>query len=359
MKNENKPIRESNFELLRIVSMFMIMILHIGTHGIQKYIDTSTLSSFNEMLYHFLRSLSIIAVNIYVLISAYFLSQSTFKLKKLVLLFVETSFFFTLIFAITSIFGYPDFNMTSLKESLFAVIFGKYWFVTAYFVLFALSPYLNKLLNTLSKKEHLNLIVITTLICCAWQFYYANSSIGIGKGYGVPFFIYLYIVGAYIRNYQFILKDLNKNLYLISYLVLAIVNTMIVMSAANTEGDIGRWYNYNSPIVLIMSYALFQYFRKIHIKSTVINSISKYVFGIYLLHEHTNMRSFLWIDSGVVEKITNLNNYMFIIYTLGYSIIVFISCWIGSYIISKVFSFIMSNVDKVLLFIKGKMKMAV
>lgn len=359
MKNENKPIRESNFELLRIVSMFMIMILHIGTHGIQKYIDTSTLSSFNEMLYHFLRSLSIIAVNIYVLISAYFLSQSTFKLKKLVLLFVETSFFFTLIFAITSIFGYPDFNMTSLKESLFAVIFGKYWFVTAYFVLFALSPYLNKLLNTLSKKEHLNLIVITTLICCAWQFYYVNSSVGIGNGYGVPFFIYLYIVGAYIRKYQFIFKDLNKNLYLISYVILVVVNTIIVINAANTGGDIGKWYNYNSPIVLIMSYTLFQYFRKIHIKSTIINSFSKYVFGIYLIHEHTNMRSFLWIDSGVVEKITNSNNYLFIFYILGYCVIVFVSCWIGSYIISKIFSLIMNNVDKVRLFIKGKMKIAV
>jgi surface polysaccharide O-acyltransferase-like enzyme len=96
MQSEKSNIRDSNFEFLRIISMFMIIIWHIGIHGISSYVDISNfLSGFNEILYYFICSLTVVSVSLYVLISGYFLSKSKkIKLNKLINLFIETSFFF-------------------------------------------------------------------------------------------------------------------------------------------------------------------------------------------------------------------------------------------------------------------------
>jgi len=56
--------RQSNIELLRIISILMIVIHHVLVHGIYNAVNNSTL--------HFIDSFVIYGVNIFLLISGYF-----------------------------------------------------------------------------------------------------------------------------------------------------------------------------------------------------------------------------------------------------------------------------------------------
>ncbi|MET3548178.1 surface polysaccharide O-acyltransferase-like enzyme [Paenibacillus favisporus] len=338
--------RDSNFELLRIISMFMIVVLHMGTFGFQKAIDLNTgLSEYNQFIYHFLRSLSIISVNIYVLISAYFLSKSKVKGNKVIRLFLETSFFCTTMFILNVLFNKTVFNAHTLKESLLAVIFREYWFVTVFLVLIVLSPYINKLIDVLSRKEYTTLLCIFFVLTSIWGFYESITELGVNRGYSLIFFIFLYLLGGYIRRYDFIFKSIHKNLYFVLYLFIASLNSFIVTGTAHND-SIGRWYWYNSPLVVIMSYMLFQYFKSINLQSVKINFISKYVFGIYLVHEQPMIRDIIWKKSGIVKGVLDINQKLIMPTMLLVCAALFVLLWIVSFALGILFNFVYNKIEK-------------
>ena len=99
----DKTIRNSNIELLRIVLMFMVILLHFNNGsmgGAFNYVKNLPVNSF---VLYFFESLSICAVNCFMIISGYFLAYNkTVKLSKIVdLLFIVILYnLFDLILAI-------------------------------------------------------------------------------------------------------------------------------------------------------------------------------------------------------------------------------------------------------------------
>ncbi len=331
--------RDSNFELLRIILMFMIVLLHLGTFGIQRAINVNLdLNDYDQFFYHLLRSFSIVAVNTYVILSAYFLCTSTFKVSRLVRLVIETSFFAVIMLLLNIGFDIVSFDFVNLKQSLFAVFYREYWYVTVFFILLLVSPYLNKLINVISKKEHLTIIISTFLIFCIWGFFIKIDNFGIANGYSVIFFIFLYFIGSYIRKYNFVAIKINHNLYLLLFILLGLINVFIIHAALSKGIAYGKWYNYNSPIIVLMSYLFFKYFEGISINSKVINFIGKYVFGVYLIHEFPITRQALWIDSGFVTKIFELETKFKMHYFFATNIIIYIVLLIMAIILGYVFN---------------------
>jgi len=80
--------RQANFELLRIIAMVMVIILHYlvkGNVAVSMAEDGSAVNLFAW----FLESACIVAVNVYVLISGYFLVKAEWKLSRLVKLMLQ------------------------------------------------------------------------------------------------------------------------------------------------------------------------------------------------------------------------------------------------------------------------------
>ena len=70
--------RNANIELLRILSMFMVLVLHaLGWSGALEH-----LSGAQYWVYWFIEALAIIAVNVFMLISGYFQVTCFFKIKN-------------------------------------------------------------------------------------------------------------------------------------------------------------------------------------------------------------------------------------------------------------------------------------
>ena len=72
--------RNYAIDLLKIVSMYMIVLLHSGSHGGTLEIDTG-LNAYT-IFFHFIDALTMCAPNVFVLISGYFLCTQKFRLSR-------------------------------------------------------------------------------------------------------------------------------------------------------------------------------------------------------------------------------------------------------------------------------------
>ena len=89
LKTELNKKRSSNIELLRIVSMLLIVSYHVILH---LDIDTSTISIIpNRILINLFMFNGKFGVNLFMLISGYFLIHTKFKIKNMLKLFINTS----------------------------------------------------------------------------------------------------------------------------------------------------------------------------------------------------------------------------------------------------------------------------
>ncbi|WP_189244288.1 acyltransferase family protein [Streptococcus macedonicus] len=94
--------RNSNIELLRIISMLLIVSHHFSVHGSFESLDSITM--FNKVWLQFIQLGGKIGVNIFVIISGYFLIQSSKnKLSKVLKLGVRSSTFILFIYNIPGI----------------------------------------------------------------------------------------------------------------------------------------------------------------------------------------------------------------------------------------------------------------
>lgn len=193
MKENTAAARQSNFELLRIISMMLIVSLHYFEHGF--YVPESEPLTANIM---FLQSLKFgrIGVDLFVLISGYFLVTQKFRLRKFLKLFFQCA----VIHCAFTIVHYIKGEATALNilSSIFSMLTSEHWFVTTYAVMYLLSDYINLVINNLNRRQHLALAVLLIAISSALP-----TFLGLRMcSSSLFFFISLYVSAAYVRLYS-------------------------------------------------------------------------------------------------------------------------------------------------------------
>lgn len=79
-------MRDKNIELLRVISMFQIGILHaLGHGGVLAACEFGTIEYY---VLYFIEALCMVSVNVFVLISGYFLVQGKIKISRITKLIV-------------------------------------------------------------------------------------------------------------------------------------------------------------------------------------------------------------------------------------------------------------------------------
>lgn len=196
--------REVRFELLRIVAMCMVITLHYLNHtGLLPSVERGGLGGSRGILALLLESFCIVAVNVYVMISGYFLPVSGFRICRLLQLVAEIYFYSLLIPVILLAAGVET---GGLQEGIYAVLpwffplqTEHYWFATSYVILYLLTPLLNAACRHL-RKEAMALILLLLLV---W-FSISKSILPVAMvtddyGYGFGWFVCVYLTGAYVR----------------------------------------------------------------------------------------------------------------------------------------------------------------
>ena len=280
VKVRNK--RETGFEILRILAMFFIMLVHLlNAGGMLKNAVDSTLP-WHKLLYAFFTP----AVNVFVLVSAYFMVSSKLKLKRLINLWCQVVFYCVVSYLICSLFIYDDFSIKTLIGCFFPIIRKKYWFFSAYFVLMLLSPFLNKILNNATKKELYGLSVLLFVLSYLYMKQPINQIFNLNVGYSVAWFVCLYIFAGTLRLHPI---NIKKRYVLIIYLVSTALLWMFNIVSIDNYWFylISNSLDYTSPLVVIASISLLLMFSNVNIKNLYIHNaicyISSLTFGIYLI----------------------------------------------------------------------------
>ena len=343
--------RNANIELLRIIMMMQIIFLHISDYG--DYSDIAKrIEGHTELLYWILWLMCRCPVFVFVVIMGYFLSTSKpeFNIKRLLKCYLPMLFYSLSITFACGIYK-PGVLSTEHYIKAFLPFLSRTWyFMTLYLLVLILSPYLNRMIQGLDRKHFLILIGICFCLFSIWQplsmLEPFDEIIGIKKilstqgGKSLYDFIYMYLLGAFLRRYHLFRTHDNTPddsiwskpyLYLLGFLGLGFLNVIIVYTYPDMgiENVIG--YNDN-PLVVLQCICIFRTFEKMNLTkfpqiSSVINYISAGNLGVYMIHEHPFIRPFIW------EKIFNTDNITF--YTEGHYllnflliiILVYSFCW--------------------------------
>ena len=276
-----KHARQSNFELLRIFSMLLIISHHFVFHGI----DLATTFTYEANLY-ITRALAIggkLGVNIFVLISGYFLITSKFSFKKLLTLICQVIFYRLGTYLILLACGAVPFTFSELFHSITPILSNRYWFIPCYVIMYILSPYLNSMLKNITKKSHLILIIfLVVLQGITPKIFTFNFFSNVG------WFLTLYIIAAYIRLYPN--KFLNNNKIIIPIALCSLLFITLMFTFAN----IILW-DQSELICVICAVSIICWYKNINIKnSKIINILSSTTFGIYLFHDNTLLYNIIW-----------------------------------------------------------------
>ena len=160
MEAVNKT-RDSNFELMRIISMIFIILYHVLVHG--ALLDYASGSM--KIVVVFLEALILVHVNSFILITGYFQCKSKMRLGKVLALNNMTWFYKVLIMVLFIAFGViavPD--IITLIQTLLPIDFGIYWFISSYLILYLISPILNKVINNSTKRDLQKIIIVLFIV---------------------------------------------------------------------------------------------------------------------------------------------------------------------------------------------------
>lgn len=325
---ETKVIRDSNFELLRIISIIIIIMHHFAYHNVLYMLP---FSNYNLYIGLFLFSLGKIAVTVFILISGYFMINKKISIKKIILLWMEVEFYIILMTLVTTLIkgAYP-FKIKDTIKLLMPIVFNKYWFITAYMGLYVISPLINKIVLKLTKKKFNMLIKINFIVFIViYSFMHGEQFITTGSNLSVTvLFCFLYMVGAYIKlNDIDFLKNRSK-LILSLYLLIALVlyyAILIIVSIYFKNIVIDYYIDFKFILVFVISILIFYIFKKTKINnSKIINNIAASVFGIYLFQSHPLFGGkFLYKE--LIHSTSFYNSKLLVLYILVITVFVFLA----------------------------------
>lgn len=306
MQRNNSESRNYSLDLLRIVCMLMIVFMHMQTHGgiEQLWHD----AKYINLIMRWMTIVSSCAVNIFVMISGYYLSnRGGVKPSSLIKTIFQVIFYSWIICTVLLLTK----NINPLSEdfikSICPISFRKYWFATSYVGLCLISPFINNSLKLMSKKQHFSLIVLLLfMMSVVTDIIPGSSAFNVDSGYSIVWFAVLYIIAAYIRKYVDVKRISGKKCIIVYFIcsIIILISTVILTVLIGKYSFISRvlfdtyYCRYNSIFIAIESCCLFLAFLKIKIaKKWMIRCICFFAplsFGVYLISDNNPLRDVIW-----------------------------------------------------------------
>ncbi len=367
-----KVQRKSGIELLRIICMLMIIVLHAYTYGGLNQLSNAQGGNF-EVMSDFIWSFFRTPVNVFMIITGYFMSKDVLDFKKSyrrIPKVYATMLFYSILLTILAfiIYSHNSFSipnetadtltsadkleidtMNDLSErfavysviKMFFPLLSKQWyFLTNYVIILLLSPFINKVLVEIDKKQFKILLGLLFVFLSIYptistmgglrEIFSIKKVLPIEYGKSMISFLFMFIIGAYLK--RFVKDDEKLHFKYLGYFVgLCIIDFSLYYFLGNVMLNKVGLYNsavfgqFSNPFVILESVSIFLFFRGFQFKSRVINYIAGTTIGIYAIHEHPLMRGFIWSHNELGDP--NLyNNFLGIMFVIATIFEIFIIC---------------------------------
>lgn len=335
-ESQVKPERMANLELLRCVAMMMVVALHyLGKGNLLADLAGESLGG-GETAAWLLESFCIVAVNVYMLISGYFLCTSSFKLSRLAGLWLQLEFYsitFGLIGALSGILTETPFDTHYLLTLIFPVSMDHYWFLTAYIFLYLLLPFTGRAVKQMSRRQLQWSVLLLLSVFCFLKSILPLRLETDRMGYDCLWYLCVFLAAAYMRRFGVpFLEKKGRGLLLYVICCLAIfAGTMGLRTVYLNTGSFGlmlkMFLEYNHLFPFLAAAGLFAAFKNLKIQgraAALVTRISPYTLGVYLLHENIGFR-YSWQNWFGASEV---NSVMSLLYCTLSAVIVLFCCGI-------------------------------
>lgn len=326
MENTQKKLRQSNFELLRILAMMGIIAYHLVLHHINydrfALMQPEVGSNFwhldvIQIFYNFGQ----IGNTLFILITGYFLIQKKeINILKPAGKLVNRTYM-TAILLLAAAYLFNRYQLPMKTEMDIDMSLEGWWFIGYYIFIITFAKYvLNGFLQRISKREFFSYLTISVILLGFMEIFNIFKNL---KMDNLAIGIVVYSVGAFIGLYQPLKKVRVRSLFLflvVFFLIQVIqykVNLQMVTQDFVNKKAINVFYpdpftnTLWSPSILFLmcSVTIFELFRRFKIGSIpLINRISASVFTVYLFHESDFFREMLVKGMTLPNRLGILKN---------------------------------------------------
>lgn len=315
--------RQVNFELLRILCMYMIVVGHCLFHG--RVTAKLGYGTTNYFLSYLIQSFSVVHVNCFVMIAGYFAIDRKFEAGRAVRFWKQVVFYSVIICLLYGICA--GVTGEDVLKAVLPVSTKNYWFASVYMGLTLLMPFAGMLAVRLTKKQYRYLLILLAVFFSLNHMVFRSDTYGVYSGRELGWFLFLALLAGYIK-----LHTEQKPKYfrygLLGYILgsLAVLASVYVSVETHQE-DIGYFLNYNSPLALLATVSLFVCVKNMRWKESrmdgAVLKTASAAFGVYLIHDNYLLRYPIW-DMFRASKVA-LTHWA-VIYACAVAVIVYAVC---------------------------------
>lgn len=265
--------RNNGIDLLRLVFAGMVCVLHVlGWGGV---LDGYEKGTAGYRVFWLMEILCFCAVDGFGLITGYMSSGKPRKTGRFVEMWFQAVFYSFVVTAFFFLIGVKkSWGALEILSDLMPVTFDKFFYFTGYFLVFLVSPLLDRALFAVDEKLAKKTLVVLALAFtvlglvddCFWADY----------GYAPIWLVVLYCIGVLAKRVH--LFEGRKT----SSLVAIWGGCMLLTWIVHGLGGVGRLTNYCSPTILLSAMVLVVLFSRLRVRGKWIAVLSPLVFGMYL-----------------------------------------------------------------------------
>lgn len=282
--------RESGIELLKVFALFGIVWVHTYTNftlavdysdGLL-FFDKTYFSTISYYLFQLILPFGYLGNMIFYVSTSWFLVDAKkIKIEKIISMSINAIIMTALCYLINVACGHQV-SLAEIIRLFFPITGMKYWFISCYVLLYAISPLLNVLINSIDKRMHFNFCLISFLLYFVFIYFSAISELYINKLY---VFILVYFIVAYFKKYKSEFCNNTKKQLVLLIISTGIFYFMITYNFAIAPINI-KWHEMYNPFLLCMAFSLLNIFRKISFQNTIINTFSGLSMYVYMFHSN-------------------------------------------------------------------------
>jgi hypothetical protein len=298
--------REFGIDLLKMMAMTMVVAHHVLNAGVEvKVLSGDTAWGLKFLLQAF-HCFCYCAVDVFVMATGYIMCRHEFKYIRIFRLWRQVVGYSLALLVIALAIGHHV-GWRDVANAILPVTTNQYWFFTQYFALFFTIPFLNKLMESLSRRE-VGILMVTGLGLLSIMPLIAGQDIFVTKwGYCYLWFMFLYCAGSAIYKFDLVSR-LGSLVAVLGLLVGVVVSALgavgstflpQVFGGGARVGDLA--YSYTSPSLVLEAVSLFVLFGRMKVKSPfwqrAIAFLAPGTFIVYVVHENGLFRKMVGWDA--------------------------------------------------------------
>ncbi len=332
-------VRQSNFELLRIIAMIMIIASHLTSHGLlhsyannmdsaEKVAVWANGTIFHRVYSAFLLPGGVVGVALFFMVTGYFLIDRTKpgKIHKLIYQGIFYAFVGLLILVIAHFLGftYQYSSKTSIFYSListFVITYSSWWFFNTYVFLMFIFPAVTSYFNMLSKRGQIIILTIAWPLIYTANLYKENEYANLIKA------LFFFLLGGCIKHCVTDKISVPKKIILLAGAIVGWVGDGLAYYFLNyftAIDDVSSKSALITKLLSLLDYgvfvplcacSIFLLFSTISLQSKTVNVIAATTFGIYLMHDNSVVREILWRGLLKVDTVQYSSDF-FVLYSI-------------------------------------------